>query len=145
MINLDLVDAAFKDAFPAQTETVSVEYVRIEAKEGNKLAVVMRVVRWDINRETSVMSLRDVVEQEIAFAVKSLDLASVARIREYAAALAKVIEKALLHPDTDTLYPDDLIDFSALKLAKAQTEADFIAALSVPSRLGKYLTPAPSA
>jgi len=123
----------------------SVEYVSVEAKEGGKLAVVMRVVRWDEHPETGVQSIRDVIEQVIQFSVKSLDLAGVARLREYVTALSKVIEKALLHPDAQMAYPHDLMNFSALKLAKAQTEADFIAALSVSSRLGKYLTPAMTA
>lgn len=139
MVNLDLVDAAFRDAFPAKTEATSLEYVSVAAPSEGKLTVVMRIVRWDINPETETMSIRDVIEQEITFGVKSLDLASVARIREYSAALVKVVEKALTHPDAQFACPDDLMDFSALKLAKAHTEADFIAALSVPSRLGKYL------
>jgi hypothetical protein len=141
MYNLDLVDAAFKDEFPVRTDATSLEYVSIESRGEGKLVVVMRVVRWDINAETGVQSVRDVIEQEISFTVKSLDLAGVGRLREYVAALVKVIEKALLHPDTEMAYPNDLMDFSALKLAKANTEAEFIAALSVPSRLGKYLTP----
>lgn len=96
-----------------------------------------------INLDLVDTAFKDVVEQEINFSVKSLDLTGVARIREYVSALAKVIEKALLHPETESACPHDLMDFSALKLARANTEADFVAALSMPSRLGKYLTLAP--
>jgi hypothetical protein len=146
MHNLDLVHAAFKDAFPARTVARSVEYVSVESRAEGKLTVVMRVVHWDTHPETGVESIRDIVEQEVSFAVKSLDLAGVGRLREYVAALVKVLDQALHHPATETAYPHELMDFSALKLAKANTEAEFIAALSVPSRLGKYLvTAAPSA
>ncbi|MFN0252579.1 MAG: hypothetical protein ACKV2T_37225 [Kofleriaceae bacterium] len=143
MYNLDLVDAAFKDAFPARTEATSLEYVSVESKGEGKLAVVMRVIRWDVHTETGVQSIRDVIEQEVGFTMNSLDLTGIGRLREYVAALVKVIEKALLHPDTEVALPHDLMDFSALKLAKANTEAEFIAALSVASRLGKYLAMPP--
>jgi hypothetical protein len=144
MYNLDLVDAAFKETFPARTELSSLEYVSVESKSEGKLAVVMRVIRWDQHPETGVQSIRDVIEQEVGFSVKSLDLAGIGRLREYIAALVKVIEKALLNPESADAYPHDLMDFSALKLAKANTEAEFIAALSVPSRLGKYLPTSPA-
>jgi hypothetical protein len=139
MYNLDLVDAAFRDAFPAKSDLSSVEYVSVEAKDNGKVAVVIRLVRWDVNEETQVQSIRDVIEQEISFSMKSFDLAGIGRLREYVTALSKVLEKALPQTENEFLYPQDLMDFSALKLAKAQTEADFTAALSVPSRLGKYL------
>ncbi|MEO8700259.1 MAG: hypothetical protein ABI867_09455 [Kofleriaceae bacterium] len=138
MFNLDLVDAAFRDAFPAATETNSVEYVSATG-EDTAITVTMRIVRWDVDEAAGTTSIRDVVEQEITFPVKNLDLAAVGRLREYIAALSKVIERALAHPDVATVDLDELVDFSALKLQKSQTEADFVAALSVPSRLGKYL------
>ena len=137
MYNLDLVDAAFKDAFPARTDALTVDYVNVASRGDGTLVVTARIIRWDTSE--AAPSIRDVIEQELPFTMLRFDLAGITRLRTYLAALVKVIERALLHPAADTMMPGDVLDFSALKLVKANTETEFITALSMPSRLGRYL------
>ena len=142
MINLDLLDNVFRDAFPARAASLraSLEYYKVEPRGDGTLDVVVRLVVWDVNAETGYQSIRDVKEQAIRLPVMGLDIATLARLGELTRALVVVASKALETPDLERMMPSDFVDFSPLKLVKATTEADFVAALSAPSRLGRYLT-----
>lgn len=139
MIHLDLVDNALRETFPASSDLISLEYVRVDARDEATLVVTMRIIRWERGPGDEHRMIQDVLEQELEVRVGRLDLAMVARLRDYAAALVAVAARALLHPSAGTLLPADLADWSALSLKRATTQDDFVAALSVPSRLGKYL------
>jgi hypothetical protein len=138
-MNLDLLERAFQSHFPAKAENDRAEvcYVEATARDGGGYGVVFRLIIWDVQGET--MSIRDVKEQEIYLDLPGLDLATLGRMHELNAALVRVLAKALTHAEVDTLMPHDLVNFSVLKLAKVQTENDFVKALSAPSRLGRYL------
>jgi hypothetical protein len=139
MSHIDLVHEALTLAFPAKSEHASLEFVDAEARENGGVGVTLRLIVWDVNAETGVQSIRDVKEQQCYMPGDTSD----ARLHAFAQALAHVLSRALAHPEIDYLMPHDLFICSPLKLKKAHTEADFIAALSVRSRLGRYLA-APS-
>ena len=145
MSNLDLLHKAFVDHFPARSEDdpardhrASLEFVEVNERDGG-YGVVVRLILWDVNPTTSVESIRDIKEQDVFLKLAGLDLASIGRMHELNAALVRVLAKALAHAEVETLMPHDLLDFTPLKLAKAKTTDDFVAALQAPSRLGRYL------
>jgi hypothetical protein len=141
-MNLDLLHKVLVESFPARAPMASLEYVEVTEKRAGVYGVVIRLVVWDVNKETGVQSIRDVKEQEVSLKVPQLDLATIARIGEFVRALVRVASQAIQHTDVECYMPADFIDFSPLKLAKSNTETEFVAALSMPSRLGKYLAPA---
>jgi hypothetical protein len=140
--NLDLLNKAFDEAFPASTPAATVQFVEANDRGGGKYGIVMRLLCWDVDPETGVQSIRDVKEQELELEVRGLDLATLGRIRELACALVNVLERVLDHPEIEDCTPQDLVDLSPLKL-KASTEAEFVAALLTPTRLGRYLPARP--
>lgn len=124
-------------AFPAQGGLASLEYVETVPAEGDGISVVVRLVVWDIG-PAGTKSIRDVKEQQVWF-----DLADSTkeRLTIYVRALVAVLSRALAVANVDLLMPHNLLVSSPLKL-KAQTEEQFVKALSMRSRLGKYLAPA---
>jgi len=141
MSNLDLLDKAFRDHFPAtaENELASIDYVSVSQRDGGSYGVVIRLIGWELNADAGVKSIRDVKEQEIYLGLPGLDLATIGRMRELLAAMVRVLEKALTHAEVESLMPHDLVDFGPLKLARSKTVDDFVKAYSVPSRLGRYL------
>lgn len=134
------IDALFRASFPARAsnELSTLEYVLTEAR-GDNFAVVMRLIGWDVSPEDpsgKTLWIRDVKEQEIHFDPGDSNLE---RLQQYVTALVYVLGQALAHPEVGTLMPHDLFITDVLKLAKPRTDADFVKALSVGSRLGKYL------
>lgn len=130
------LDELFRARFPvrAASERASLEFVEV-APMGESYGVTLRLVVWDVDGET--MSIRDVKEQQVWFDPRD---SSVVRLTQYLKAYDYVASRALAHPEIEMLMPHDLFDGRVLKLAKAQTDVDFVKALSVKSRLGKYLT-----
>lgn len=128
----------FAESFPARSanERASLDYVETLERDNGGFAVVVRLVIWDIDEAAGTMSIRDVKEQEIWFDPHG---SSLERLGQYMKALVHVLSLALAHSDVDCLMPHDLLDASPLKLAKAQTDVQFVRALEQKSRLGKYL------
>jgi len=118
----------------------SLEFAGVAELPKDKLGVIIRLVVWDINEETGVQSLRDVKEQQISLTPPT----DLVRFAAFTRALVRVATRAIERPELETLMPYDFVKFDALKLAKASTEEDFVTALSVKSRLGKYFQPQPT-
>jgi hypothetical protein len=139
MTEREQIHTAFSELFPVKSESgcASLEYVTL-TDEPRGFAVVLRLVVWDVNEETGVQSIRDIKEQQIYLGSPKLQY-----FVPFMNALAKVVSRVLSSPMIETMMPHDLVNFGVLKLANATTEADFVKALSVKSRLGKLL-PQPS-
>ncbi len=130
MASRDLVHAAFMARFPIDAPRATVEYLDTLDLGSTKLGIVLRLVVRDANNE-----VRDIKEQELVFDHD----AEWARLDAFLAALVKLVGRVLATTDLTPVMPHDLVVFSPLGLAKAQTEADFEKALSARSRLGPYL------
>jgi hypothetical protein len=61
------------------------------------------------------------------------------RVAAFVRALERVLAQAMVGLTPGALLPRDLVPADALMLARAETEEDFVRALSVKSRLGKFL------
>ena len=131
------IDALFRASFPASAanELATFEYVSTEAR-GDNFAIVMRLIGWQADAETYTRSIIDVKEQAIYFDPGD---SNVERLKQYVNALIEVLSRALEHPEVSTLMPHDLFVTNVLKLNKAHTHEQFVKALSVKSRLGRYL------
>ena len=137
---LGLLHQILSDAFPAKSETVSLEYIEVEPLErANSWGGTFRLIVWEIDESTGVQSIRDVKEQQVYLGLTDLEVATLARFNEVVRALVRVLNRALAYPHVETLMPHDLIDFRPIKLVTARTEDDFVAAYEVKSRLGRYL------
>ena len=98
--------------------------------------MVVRLVVWDVGPD-GAQSIRDIKEQDVYLGMPlecTLD-----RLAIYLAALERVLADVLETPQLETLMPHDILDLSALKLARASSVEDFEKALRAKSRLGKYL------
>ena len=132
------LDEVCREMFPmkAENDIASLEYVELTLI-GASLRIVIRLVVWDLDPATSVMSIRDVKEQEVYFG--ALDSHEPARTRALLEGMRRVMARALLAPEIETLMPHDLFRGDVLKLKTAVTADDFAKALSARSRLGKLL------
>ena len=128
----------FSSEFPlkGRNELASLEYVEIADRPDGNFAVVIRLICWDENN--GVQSIRDVKEQQIYLPV---DDCSFERLVLYLRGMDMALQDVLASKEVETLMPHDLLDWSALKLAKAETAEDFDKALRMKSRLGKFLLP----
>lgn len=138
-LSIDEVNNALQQWFPMGTrdETVTFEFVELAWEDHPRL--VMRLLGWDVT-ETGQRSIRDIKEQEIdgrAIAGTSLD-----RLVNYLEAL-KLVMLDRKPTEPETLMPDDVITFSGLSLATANSVEDFVKALRAKSRLGKHLAAQP--
>lgn len=124
----------FAAGFPARSELASLEYVETIANEEGTWLVV-RLIIWDRGPDGALM-IRDVKEQQVWFDTAG---SSASRIATYVEAFKYVASRALARPEVETLMPHDLLISNVLKLEKPQTVEQFVKALSVKSRLGKYL------
>lgn len=132
----------FREAFPAAADRASLEFVEV-VDQPDAFGIVIRLIVWDVDEAAGVQSIRDVKEQQVHLRLPAYDDASLARLGTFVRALVQVASRALAYPEIDVCMPHDLMQFGALKLAKAHTEADFVRALSVKSRLGRYLPATP--
>lgn len=121
----------------ASNDLASLEFVEItEREQRGDFGVVVRLIIWEPAGEDK-LSIRDVKEQDVF-----LDMpieCTLARLDIYLRALQAVLADVLASKQVEYLMPHDVVDFSALKLVRAQTADDFAKALRVKSRLGKYL------
>src|SRR5512144_3225378 len=110
---LGLLHQILEDAFPARNEreTASIEYVEVEELRPNSWGGTFRLIVWDMNEETGVMSIRDVKEQQVYLGLQDLSVATLARFNELVRALVKVLSRALAHAESETLMPHDLLNF----------------------------------
>lgn len=134
------VHEVFSATFPAKaaTERATLEYVETVAMPDG-FGIVVRLIIWDEHAGT--LSIRDIKEQQVWLDPND---ASRERLTEYARAFVKIASLALTHHEVETLMPHDLLISNVLGLSKPQTEDEFARALSVKSRLGKYLPAAGS-
>ncbi len=96
----------------------------------------MRLIIWDPSPDGT--SIRDIKEQQVWLG-KTEGLCP-ERLGAYLKGFVHVATRALGNvAKIETLMPHDLLITNVLKLAKPQTDYDFVKALSVKSRLGKYL------
>jgi len=114
--------------------SASLEHVEVVDRPNGELAVVVRLIVWQIDREADTRSIRDIKEQEV-YAGPPV---RTSRFAAFTGALVRVLEEALTSADVERLMPHDLMNFTPLKL-KATTEDEFAKALRMKSRLGKYL------
>jgi hypothetical protein len=129
----------FTSEFPlkAKNELASLEFVELSARGGDTYGVVVRLIVWDEIDGRS--SIRDVKEQDCF--VKLPADCTFDRLVTYLRGMDMAMQDVLASPKIETLMPHDLLDWSALALAKAETVEDFDKALRMKSRLGKYLLP----
>lgn len=124
-------------AFPAQAERASLEYVETVTRPTGGFAIVVRLVLWDLSADGNTRSIRDLKEQEVWFDPHG---SSLERLSTYATAFVHVASCALGNVErVEWLMPHDLFISNVLKLSRAVSYLDFVKALSVKSRLGKYL------
>jgi hypothetical protein len=129
----------FMSEFPlkAKNELASLEFVEISDRGDGKYGVVVRLVIWDeIDGQSSI---RDVKEQDCF--IKLPEDCTFERLVTYLRGMDMALQDVLASPQVMTSMPHDLLDWSALALAKAETVEDFDKALRMKSRLGKYLLP----
>ena len=121
----------------ASNDLASLEFVEITERERRgDFGVVVRLIVWEPSTDDK-LSIRDVKEQDVF-----LDMpieCTLARLGIYLAALQTVLADVLASKHVELLMPHELLDFSALKLVRAQTADDFAKALRMKSRLGTYL------
>ncbi|HEY5926392.1 MAG TPA: hypothetical protein VIV11_32120 [Kofleriaceae bacterium] len=134
----DFLDQTLRAEFPATANLASLEYVSVEQLDAERFGIVVRLIIWE-DDGNGKQSIRDVKEQEIRLQLDAIDQASPDRVGEMVRALVDVASRALASAEIDYLMPHDIMDFSPLKLSRAQTKVDFMRALAKPSRLGKYL------
>ena len=131
------IHGILSEAFPAKAERASLEYVETVARPTGGFAVVVRLIVWDSSDGGETLSIRDVKEQEVWFDPND---SSVERLAAYATAFIHVASCALANIETvEVLMPHDLFISNVLELSRAETYLDFVKALSVKSRLGRYL------
>lgn len=136
-LTVEDIHGVLSEAFPAKAERASLEYVETVTRPAGGFAVVVRLIIWDSTDGGETLSIRDVKEQEVWFDPYD---SSVERLSAYATAFVHVASCALANVETvEVLMPHDLFVSNALKLSRAVTYLDFVKALSVKSRLGKYL------
>ncbi len=130
----------FSSEFPLKGKTgmASLEFVELSDRPDGNFAMVTRLVVWDVGPD-GTQSIRDVKEQEIYLALPAD--CSFERLVTYLRGMDMAMQDVLDSKELETLMPHDLVDWSALKLAKAETAEDFDKALRMKSRLGKYLLP----
>jgi hypothetical protein len=131
-------DEVCREIFPMKSENdlASLEFVELTHK-GSSLRIVLRLVVWDHDAATSVSSIRDIKEQEVYFG--SIHDHEPARMRALLEGMQRVLARALMAPEIETLMPHDLFRGDVMKLKTAVTADDFAKALSARSRLGKLL------
>lgn len=136
MATRDELDQAFKDTFPARSETASIEYVSIEPRNAEEFGVVMRLIVWDLDA-SGTRRIRDIKEQELYLKLDALD--QLGRFVEMLRGMVDVLSRALARADVECLMPHDLVDFGPIRLSRSHTKDDFVRAYSQRSRLGRYL------
>jgi hypothetical protein len=129
----------FMSEFPlkAKNDRASLEFVELSDRDGGEYGAVVRLIIWEDANGT--LSIRDVKEQDIY--VDLPEDCTFERLVMYLRGMEMAMQDVLASPQIETLMPHDLLDWSALKLRKAETVEDFDKALRMKSRLGKYLLP----
>ncbi len=143
----DIVDLHLSILFPikAPDELRCLEIVpekdgRLHTIRNRCVYAVVRLVIWSRNDSTAITSLDDVIEQEVRVLDES-DLTDQERLFEYLHGLSTVLRSVLSNRRPPGMYPADLFELRSkvLMLKTAKASDDFVRALSVKTRLGKYL------
>jgi hypothetical protein len=129
----------FSSEFPlkAKNELASLEFVELDDRGDDAFGIVVRLIVWDHNND--MLSIRDVKEQSCYLDLP--DDCTFERLVTYLRGMDMAMQDVLASPQVETLMPHDLLDWSALDLARAETVEDFDKALRMKSRLGKFLLP----
>ena len=139
--------AWFEELLPVRGGAVALEAAPQGGEEGcviedarGGLAVVFRLVVYELNDDGEIDRIRDIKEQQI-FVVGAEHRDEPGRVRAFVEAWASIMPEVLgrLGDEVDTLMPHDLVNFSPLALARATTSDDFRRALLVKSRYGRLL------
>lgn len=126
--------------FPIGSDLVSLELVEeavapAESDEPVAMAVV-RLIVWE--ERDGLRSIRDIKEQQLYLGWPVL-YDDAERVANYFAAFAEVFAEIARPEIVERLMPHDLLITDALKLKRARSRDDFVAALRARSRLGRYL------
>ncbi|MEM1348141.1 MAG: hypothetical protein AAGI01_06280 [Myxococcota bacterium] len=105
---------------------------------GEDVLVTMRLVFRELDEDSGMLSIRDIVEQPVCFA-RTEHLEDFERFSAFVRGWADVVRRALEHPEVDTWMPTDFVYLDALELKRPKDAEDYRRALSVASRLGKVL------
>jgi hypothetical protein len=137
-MTIDELRELLRTNFPIQSQDqrMTLEFVDLAEHPDDGVRTVLRLIVWDVEADSRM--IRDVKEQEVEFASRG-KLPERARLEAYLRALAHVATRVLATSQAEWLMPHELFDTSPLKLVKASSEQDFVAALEKKSRLGKYL------
>ncbi len=105
--------------------------------EQGGLSAVIRLIVWDDDGESR--SVRDVREQHVVLVPAALR-DEPERVRTFVGAWAALMPEVLerLGDEAQLMMPHELVDFSALKLARAETADDFRRALLAKGRYGRF-------
>jgi hypothetical protein len=139
MLSAERLTELLAEIFPARTPDGAVELYAAEAEEDERgdLRVSLMLAQFELSGESRLV--RDIRQQLVLFVPQAVRDEEEGRVAAFARALVRVLGQALQHPLARTGLPCDLVPAKALMLARAETEEDFVRALSARSRLGRFL------
>jgi hypothetical protein len=120
-----------------QVQPIGAERYDSRFNPDGSLSLTIRLLEWDQDAANAA-TLRGIKEQRVA-ALPAASLLDAARFAAFARAWASALSPALASYLVLQALPCDLFFPKVLQLKRPQTEAQFIAALSVKSRLGRFL------
>lgn len=130
-----------REYLPVGSRVCSLEFVET-SEQNDDIIAVFRLVYWEHDEATGAQSIIDMREQEVLFVPENCR-DSRERVAAFCRAWAAVVGEAMTamggYENIRHLMPYDLMHPAVLKLARAETEADFQKALRVKSRFGGVL------
>lgn len=147
MLAPDDLAAWLAERFPLQGGAVHLELAAddegrsVYENEKGSLVVVLRLLVWDLDAAGERQSIRDIKEQHV-YLVGPDTRDEPERVRVFVEAWASIMPEVLaaLGDASDYVMPHELVNFSPLGLARAETFDDFRRALLVKSRYGHLLS-----
>lgn len=122
----------------SREQNVELQYHEVERPDLGTNSLVFRLIVWGRDEGSNHQYVRDVKEEVVRFPDIYSDY-----LVQFMTALKNTIERIMLSYDRmESVMPSDLLHcrlWSALLLKQAKTVENFEAALSVKSRLGRYL------
>ena len=146
-VNLRALTGALSEHFPVRGPHVEMHLVGMEddpellARDGGggHIHITARLIEWE--DEGSRRRIRNIKEQEIHFA-QVPDETPTERLLAYAEGTAMAMGPALAAlPNVDRQMPGDFFFPRVFKLVRPRTAEDFAEALSVRSRLRRFMAP----
>jgi hypothetical protein len=138
--------AWLEERFPLRGGRVSIELVAddqdrlVYENEKGTLVAILRLINWDVDAAGERQTVRDIKEQHV-YLLGPDARDEPERVRVFVEAWTSIMPEVLAALDEagDYLMPHELVDFSPLGLARAETFDDFRRALLVKSRYGRFL------